>query len=380
MRNIEQAARTEYSKRTFVRLEKALEWEPGTVDHVLDGAARNDDRVDGAFTGDDWRRLGKAVEARRFDLGCSQEQLVERSGPSHQTVRSIERGESASYRPLTFRKLDRSLDWPDGTSMKILQGAVSPDDLKTVTAQDGDDLADEELTADDRQRLAEAVSIRRAQLGRTQESAPVHGGPSGRTVRAIEQAQLPRYSSAVLAKLDRFLDWPPGTAVKILEGTVSPNDLKAVTAWDSAGIVDEEPTADDRQRLAEAVRGRRLALGLRQTDLAERGGPSTETLRLIENARQDGYGPRTLARLDRSLNWPPGTAAKILEGAEAELATVVTHNAPSRAEVSVDTTDKPQVLVATEMVSRLAVEKNRSPAKEAALQALLRLLPELVDE
>lgn len=69
------------------------------------------------------------------------------------------------------------------------------------------------------------------------------------------------------------------------------------------------------ERLAEAVRNRRLALGdLTQAQVAERGGPSTETLRLIEGARQDRYGPRTLDRLDRALAWPAGTSASILAG------------------------------------------------------------------
>ena len=80
-------------------------------------------------TADDWKRLGKAIADRRFRLDLSQETLVKRGGPSHQTVRNIERGIPAEYRATTFRKFDRALNWPDGTTRKILDDTATEEDL-----------------------------------------------------------------------------------------------------------------------------------------------------------------------------------------------------------------------------------------------------------
>jgi hypothetical protein len=63
-----------------------------------------------------------------------------------------------------------------------------------------------------------------------------------------------------------------------------------------------------------AVRARRETLGLRQKDIAPRRGPSYETVRLIEGGEPGSYQPRTLAGLDRSLEWKIGTSQGILDG------------------------------------------------------------------
>lgn len=69
------------------------------------------------------------------------------------------------------------------------------------------------------------------------------------------------------------------------------------------------------EKLAEAVIWRRRDnQDLTQAQVAERGGPSTETLRLIEGARRQTYGPGTLLRLDRALGWRDGTSARFLDG------------------------------------------------------------------
>lgn len=57
---------------------------------------------------------------------------MERGGPSHQTVRNIERGLATTYRPATFVKLDRALAWRDGTVEKILAGTATDEDLGGV--------------------------------------------------------------------------------------------------------------------------------------------------------------------------------------------------------------------------------------------------------
>lgn len=143
------------------------------------------------------------------------------------------------------------------------------------------------------------------------------------------------------------------------------------------------------ERLAKAVRDRRLALGdLTQAQVAERGGPSTETLRLIENARQPRFGDRTLLRLDRALSWPSGTSAKILEGTatEADLNTTVVRpegisSAAQAGQPTVTTADDPRaaVVTVTEIVARLAAQRG-DPEAEDALGRLRRILPALWGE
>ena len=70
--------------------------------------------------------------------------------------------------------------------------------------------------------------------------------------------------------------------------------------------------------LAEAVRTQRDLLGLRQKDMAHEGGPSYETMRLIERGTpppSGAYQSRTITGLEKALRWKPGTVQNILNGA-----------------------------------------------------------------
>jgi len=70
-----------------------------------------------------------------------------------------------------------------------------------------------------------------------------------------------------------------------------------------------------RERLAEAVRGRRHWLGLSQECLADRGGPSHRVVRQIESGKSPTKpNDATLAKLERGLGWKQGTARSILDG------------------------------------------------------------------
>lgn len=71
----------------------------------------------------------------------------------------------------------------------------------------------------------------------------------------------------------------------------------------------------DLDRLARHVKQRREELGLRQDQLKDRGGPSTTTLSKIENAT-DTPAPVTLRKLDDSLDWERGSAARTLRGGD----------------------------------------------------------------
>lgn len=166
----------------------------------------------------------------------------------------------------------------------------------------------------DVQALAAAVSERRIQLHLSQEGVAHAGGPSAKTIYAIEQGTEAEFRPSTLRRLDQALQWRPGTSERILAGTGS----------------QEEDRAEERDwaGLAERVRERRLALGLRQGDLEARGGPSNGTVRNIEQAARTKYSIRTLSQLEAALQWQPGTADRILDGQPIEDQSSATPAAP----------------------------------------------------
>lgn len=76
-------------------------------------------------------------------------------------------------------------------------------------------------------------------------------------------------------------------------------------------------------KLAEAVKARRHQLGLTPDLVKAAGGPSATVLSQIENAYDNDYRLPTLAKLDRALQWPAGTAAALWEGGELPSAPAV---------------------------------------------------------
>jgi hypothetical protein len=80
-----------------------------------------------------------------------------------------------------------------------------------------------------------------------------------------------------------------------------------------------------RRDLAEAVKSRRLQLGLSQGAIHERGGPSIVTVRQIEKVTGPTPSDLTLTGIDRALGWKHGSAQAILDGGTA---TVETDEAP----------------------------------------------------
>ena len=68
----------------------------------------------------------------------------------------------------------------------------------------------------------------------------------------------------------------------------------------------------DWRLVADAVRERRHALGLKQTDVA---GVSPASWRKLEGAKQESYKLFLLRAVERALAWPPGTIAAIADGA-----------------------------------------------------------------
>lgn len=67
--------------------------------------------------------LGDTARQRRELLGITQEDVAERfHGPSVASLRTIENGQSDSYRAKTLFALDTALAWPTGASMTLLTG------------------------------------------------------------------------------------------------------------------------------------------------------------------------------------------------------------------------------------------------------------------
>jgi transcriptional regulator with XRE-family HTH domain len=68
------------------------------------------------------------------------------------------------------------------------------------------------------------------------------------------------------------------------------------------------------EKVGIAVRDRRTAMGMTQSEVSERGGPSVETLRAIENNRAGRLSPRMRRALERVLEWESGSIDAILAG------------------------------------------------------------------
>jgi transcriptional regulator with XRE-family HTH domain len=72
------------------------------------------------------------------------------------------------------------------------------------------------------------------------------------------------------------------------------------------------------QTLGSAVTARRVALGYdRRDDFAAAKGMGSRTLGEIERGEEKGYRQSLLARLEKALEWPPGTIQAILGGEPA---------------------------------------------------------------
>jgi transcriptional regulator with XRE-family HTH domain len=71
----------------------------------------------------------------------------------------------------------------------------------------------------------------------------------------------------------------------------------------------------DYHKLGKEVLARRRQMGVSQAEVERRGGPSELTIRKIENGQLDGPPrPQTLQKLERALEWLPGTASGIAHG------------------------------------------------------------------
>jgi hypothetical protein len=119
---------------------------------------------------DGWARLSRAVSARRGELKLSQAQIAGRGGPSHETLRAIEKAERTRYQAKTWGQLDFALGWRPGTAWSIVDGSAGDDPRAWVIPEEipWGDTSLTEITGPPRKR----AGYRRRVLvdGRVQES------------------------------------------------------------------------------------------------------------------------------------------------------------------------------------------------------------------
>jgi hypothetical protein len=115
------------------------------------------------------------------------------------------------------------------------------------------------MTADDqaqrRQRVADYVKRYREENPKyTHAYIKANGGPSGPTVTGIEEARSVKTFS--LAALEKALDLPENTLVKILNGEAVPPPRRAKAPRDLSDYSDDELLAELQRRLAVPPRRR----------------------------------------------------------------------------------------------------------------------------
>lgn len=80
------------------------------------------------------------------------------------------------------------------------------------------------------QALAAATQRRRTQLGLNQEALAARRGPSGRTVRDIEQATQTRYTAKTFRDLEEALGWRFGLVEDVLAGVATEEEVMPAAA------------------------------------------------------------------------------------------------------------------------------------------------------
>lgn len=87
----------------------------------------------------DWDVLGRAIKARREELGLTTQQaLADAAGVTRQSVQSLESGKQRSRMPATIPAIEKSLGWEPGSAARILSGeAASPQNGATGRLAEG---------------------------------------------------------------------------------------------------------------------------------------------------------------------------------------------------------------------------------------------------
>ncbi|MEV1315456.1 helix-turn-helix transcriptional regulator [Micromonospora arborensis] len=165
---------------------------------------------------------------------------------------------------------------------------------------------------------------------------------------------------------------PDGTPL-----TPVPFPCPEVTVTPPEGV--EPPSRMDR--LARAARNRRIALGLTQRQLAERGHIARRTVANLENGHQEALWPRTIVALERALHWDAGSIQRVLDGGKPvelsmppaggtpEVVVVLNAGLPAKAEallVAHMSARRADMEAALEGEARMLIEQVRAATRAAA--------------
>ena len=145
-----------------------------------------------------WEKLGAEVRKRRIELGLTQEQLVERGGPSTPTLRAIENDRAGRLSPRLRRSLERALLWRDGSVDRVLAGESAAALNVTTTTPIGPDFY---------LLLDQTLSVARALIIGSEGGSVGERGADTR-VRAVQKAFAeagPRLDPEQRDKLDRLI-------------------------------------------------------------------------------------------------------------------------------------------------------------------------------
>lgn len=286
---------------TLSDIDRLMGWQSGSAAEAM--AGNRPSRVDatpGAVPeGDpDTVRLAEFMDARLDELGLNRASAAEEGLLAYPTLLGIGRS-AARPRTRTLAKLDQLLAWEAGSAHAVLFGG-DPVPLEVPAAEEAEDL--------DPTRLIPAIEARLPQLGLDKVSASELGLLSRGTLQTFgRENKLPRAST--LAKIDKLCSWEPGSARAVVRGgQPTPRELAM------SGTHDDRPM-DDFRNLSEWIERRLRQLNISRTKFAALGGPARTTL--FELGR-GGVTPseETLARLDTTLLWEPGSTAAVLRGGD----------------------------------------------------------------
>lgn len=84
--------------------------------------------------GRDWKRLAEAIKEARQALRLTQVDLAHAAGVSESTVQNLEAGESRTRIPTSLPKVERALNWSEGSAQAVLEGG----EPAPVTSHEGD--------------------------------------------------------------------------------------------------------------------------------------------------------------------------------------------------------------------------------------------------
>jgi transcriptional regulator with XRE-family HTH domain len=124
---------------------------------------------------------------------------------------------------------------------------------------------------------------------------------------------------------------------------------------------------DPRERLAQAIRARRLALGLATQRAAREAGVDRTTWIEAEAAKR-GISDHTAAKIERQLQWRPGSIDEIRRGGEpTDMPAAPAGPAPDALDLSDDEHRR-----LTDEIARIEGMRLPAASKLVALEALLR--------